>query len=106
MLFMLIYYRLLGLLASMALVFYAMLAVAVFIIVPVTLTLPGIGWFILSIGMAIDANILIFERMKEELRAGSPLMSAIDTGFNRAWTSIRDSTFLSLITAIILYYFC
>lgn len=104
-LFMLVYYRLPGLLASLALVFYAMLSMAVFIAIPVTLTLPGIAGFILSIGMAIDANILIFERMKEELRAGSPLISAIDTGFARAWTSIRDSNFSSLITAVILYYF-
>jgi protein-export membrane protein SecD len=104
-LFMLIYYRLPGFLASLALLFYALLSIAIFIAVPVTLTLPGIAGFILSIGMAIDANILIFERMKEELRSGSPLISAIDTGFARAWTSIRDSNFSSLITAIILYYF-
>lgn len=104
-LFMIIYYRLPGFLASLALLFYTMLSMAIFIAVPVTLTLPGIAGFILSIGMAIDANILIFERMKEELRSGSPLISAIDTGFNRAWTSIRDSNFSSLITAIILYYF-
>jgi len=105
MLFMWIYYRLPGFLASLALVFYAMLTIAIFIAVPVTLTLAGIAGFILSIGMAIDANILIFERMKEELRSGAPLISAIDTGFNRAWSSIRDSNFSSLITAIILYYF-
>lgn len=105
MLFMWIYYRLPGFLASLALIFYALLTVAIFIAVPVTLTLPGIAGFILSIGMAIDANILIFERMKEELRAGAPLISAIDTGFRRAWTSIRDSNFSSLITAVILYYF-
>lgn len=104
-LFMIIYYRLPGFLASLALLFYAMLAMAVFIAIPVTLTLPGIAGFILSIGMAIDANILIFERMKEELRSGAPLISAIDTGFNRAWSSIRDSNFSSLITAVILYYF-
>jgi len=105
MLFMWIYYRLPGFLASLALVFYAMLTIAIFIAVPVTLTLAGIAGFILSIGMAIDANILIFERMKEELRSGAPLISAIDTGFNRAWSSIRDSNFSSLITAMILYYF-
>jgi preprotein translocase subunit SecD len=105
MLFMWIYYRLPGFLASLALVFYAMLTIAIFIAIPVTLTLAGIAGFILSIGMAIDANILIFERMKEELRSGAPLISAIDTGFNRAWSSIRDSNFSSLITAIILYYF-
>jgi len=104
-LFMLIYYRLPGFLASLALIFYALLSIAIFIAIPVTLTLPGIAGFVLSIGMAIDANILIFERMKEELRSGAPLISAIDTGFNRAWTSIRDSNFSSLITAVILYYF-
>ncbi|MFA5009956.1 MAG: protein translocase subunit SecD [Patescibacteria group bacterium] len=104
-LFMILYYRLPGFLASLALIYYALLTMAIFIAVPVTLTLPGIAGFILSIGMAIDANILIFERMKEELRSGSPLMSAIDTGFKRAWTSIRDSNFSSLITAVILYYF-
>lgn len=105
MLFMIIYYRLPGFLASLALIYYALVSMAIFIAIPITLTLPGIAGFILSIGMAIDANILIFERMKEELRSGSPLISAIDTGFNRAWTSIRDSNFSSLITAIILYYF-
>ncbi len=104
-LFMLIYYRLPGFLASLALVFYALLSMAIFIAIPITLTLPGIAGFILSIGMAIDANILIFERMREELRSGAPLISAIDTGFSRAWSSIRDSNFSSLITVIILYYF-
>ncbi len=104
-LFMIFYYRLPGLLASLALVFYTLLSVAIFISIPVTLTLAGIAGFILSVGMAIDANILIFERMKEELRAGIPLMSAIDTAFRRAWTSIRDSNISSLITAVILYYF-
>ena len=104
-LFMIIYYRLPGILASLALLFYTLLTIAIFIAIPVTLTLPGIAGFILSIGMAIDANILIFERMKEEIRRGAPLISAIDTGFGRAWSSIRDSNFSSLITAIILYYF-
>ncbi|MDD5606105.1 MAG: protein translocase subunit SecD [Patescibacteria group bacterium] len=104
-LFMIIYYRLPGVIASVALVIYALIAMAIFIAVPVTLTLAGIAGFILSIGMAIDANILIFERMKEELRDGAPLQSAIDAGFKRAWSSIRDSNISSLITAIILYYF-
>ncbi|MFH0905130.1 MAG: protein translocase subunit SecD [bacterium] len=104
-LFMLLYYRLPGFLASLALIFYALLTLAVFIVIPVTLTLAGVAGFILSVGMAIDANILIFERMKEELRAGAPLVSAIDNGFRRAWTSIRDSNMSSLITAVILYYF-
>ena len=104
-LFMLFYYRLPGLIASVALIIYALITLAVFITVPVTLTLAGIAGFILSIGMAIDANILIFERMKEELRGGNALVAAIDTGFKRAWTSIRDSNMSSLITAVILYYF-
>ena len=104
-LFMLVYYRLPGVIASLALLIYALVALAVFITIPVTLTLAGIAGFILSIGMAIDANILIFERMKEELRRGNPLVTAIDTGFARAWTSIRDSNISSLMTAIILYYF-
>lgn len=105
MLFMIIYYRLPGLIASVALAIYSLIAMAIFIAVPVTLTLAGIAGFVLSIGMAIDANILIFERMKEELRDGAPLASAIDAGFKRAWSSIRDSNIASLITAIILYYF-
>ncbi len=115
MLFMIIYYRLPGLIASLALIFYALVGMAIFMVLPVptgtgmaygvTLTLAGIAGFILSIGMAIDANILIFERMKEELRAGRPLISSIDDGFRRAWSSIRDSNVSSLITALILYYF-
>jgi preprotein translocase subunit SecD len=72
---------------------------------PVTLTLAGIGAFILSVGMAVDANILIFERMKEELRLGRSLVAAIDTGFSRAWTSIRDSNVSTLITCAILFWF-
>ena len=103
--FMMIYYRLPGLLAAIALGFYTLLSLSIFILLPVTLTLAGIAGFILSIGMAIDANILIFERLKEELRAGAPLSSAIDTAFRRAWSSIRDSNVSSLITAGILYYF-
>lgn len=102
--FMLLYYRLPGFLAAIALIFYALLVTAIFISVPVTLTLAGIAGFILSIGMAIDANILIFERMKEELREGVPLQSAIDHAFKRAWSSIQDSNVATLITAVILYY--
>lgn len=105
MLFMVLYYRLPGILAAVALVFYTLLSMAIFIALPVTLTLAGIAGFILSIGMAIDANILIFERMKEEMREGVALHSAIDHAFKRAWSSIRDSNFSSLITAAILYYF-
>lgn len=105
LLFMLIYYRLPGLVAAVALMMYAIIALAVYIFVPVTLTLAGIAGFIISIGMAIDANILIFERMKEEIREGKTIMAAIDAGFTRAWTSIRDSNVSTLITCVILYYF-
>ncbi len=103
--FMLIYYRLPGLVASFALVYYTLVMYAVFRLVPVTLTLAGIAGFVLSIGMAVDANILIFERMKEELRLGKSLPSAVEAGFNRAWNSILDSNVSSLITATILYAF-
>ncbi|MFA5270417.1 MAG: protein translocase subunit SecD [Patescibacteria group bacterium] len=105
LLFMLIYYRLPGLVAAVALVMYSLIALAVYITVPVTLTLAGIAGFIISIGMAIDANILIFERMKEEIREGKSVVAAIDAGFSRAWTSIRDSNVSTLITCVILYYF-
>ncbi|HAO81552.1 TPA: protein translocase subunit SecD [Candidatus Veblenbacteria bacterium] len=103
--FMLIYYRLPGLLAVLALGVYAMLTLALFKLWPVTLTLAGIAGFILSVGMAVDANVLIFERLKEELRAGRPMAEAIEEGFRRAWTSIRDSNVSSLITAMILIWF-
>jgi preprotein translocase subunit SecD len=105
LLFMLIYYRLPGLVAAIALLMYAFIALAVYIFVPVTLTLAGIAGFIISIGMAIDANILIFERMKEEIREGKSMVASIDAGFARAWTSIRDSNVSTLITCVILYYF-
>jgi preprotein translocase subunit SecD len=104
MLFMILYYRLPGLMASLALVFYGALVLAIFKLIPVTLTLAGIGGFVLSIGMAVDANVLIFERMKEELRAGRTLGAAIDTGFNRAWTAIRDSNVTTFIVCGILYW--
>ncbi|MBA7692063.1 Protein translocase subunit SecD [subsurface metagenome] len=104
MLFMILYYRLPGLMASLALAFYGALALALFKLIPVTLTLAGIGGFVLSIGMAVDANILIFERMKEELRAGRTLGAAIETGFNRAWTAIRDSNITTFIVCGILYW--
>lgn len=105
-LFMIIYYRLPGLLAVIALVFfYTPFVVAVFKLWPVTLTLAGVAGFILSIGMAVDANILIFERLKEELRHGRPLDQAMEEGFRRAWSSIRDSNISSLITTLILYLF-
>src|SRR5205814_879328 len=103
--FMLLHYRLPGLIAGGALLYYALLVFAIFRLIPVTLTLAGIAGFVLSVGMAVDANILIFERSKEELRLGKALPSAIEAGFNRAWNSILDSNVSSLITATILYWF-
>jgi protein-export membrane protein SecD len=105
MLFMMVYYRLPGVVASFALVYYGIVVLAIFRLVPVTLTLAGIAGFVLSVGMAVDANILIFERMKEELRVGKSLPAAVEAGFNRAWNSILDSNVSSLITATILYLF-
>jgi len=104
MLFMIIYYRLPGVLASLALTFYGALVLALFKLIPVTLTLAGLGGFVLSIGMAVDANVLIFERMKEEFRTGRTLGAAIETGFNRAWTAIRDGNVTTLIVCAILYW--
>ncbi|MDA1329610.1 MAG: protein translocase subunit SecD, partial [Chloroflexi bacterium] len=103
--FMALYYRLPGLLADVALLVYVVFTIALFRLIPVTLTLPGIAGFILSIGVAVDANILIFERMREELRSGKHLHSAIDLGWSRAWPSIRDSNFSTLITCAILFWF-
>jgi preprotein translocase subunit SecD len=102
MLFMIIYYRLPGALASLALIFYGAVVLAVFKLIPVTLTLAGIGGFVLSIGMAVDANVLIFERMKEEFATGRTLGAAIEAGFNRAWTAIRDSNVTTAIVCVIL----
>jgi preprotein translocase subunit SecD len=104
-LFMLLYYRLPGLVAAFALIYYTVVVLAIFRLIPVTLTLAGIAGFVLSVGMAVDANILIFERMKEELRVGKSLPAAVEAGFNRAWNSILDSNVSSLITATILYAF-
>jgi preprotein translocase subunit SecD len=104
-LFMLVYYRLPGFVADLALIVYAVLTLMLFKLIPVVLTLPGIAGFILSIGMAVDANILIFERLKEELRAGRTLRQAIDLGWARAWPSIRDSNSSTLITCLILFIF-
>ena len=104
-LFMALYYRLPGLIAVMALVIYAEITFALFILIPVTLTLPGIAGFVLSVGVAVDANILIFERMKEELRSGKGLRQAVEAGFSRAWPSIRDSNVSTLITCAILFWF-
>lgn len=103
--FMLLYYRLPGLLANVALAIYAAIALSLFKLIPVTLTLAGIAGFVLSVGMAVDANILIFERMKEELRDGKSLTAAVRIGFNRAWPSIRDSNASTLITCAILFWF-
>ena len=105
LLFMLVYYRLPGLLAALALLLYAGLNLALYKLIPVTLTLPGIAGFLLSTGMAVDANILIFERMKEELRWGKSLSAAVEAGFSRAWTSILDSNLSTLITCLILILF-
>jgi len=103
--FMLLYYRLPGFVADLALIVYAVVTLMLFKLIPVVLTLPGIAGFILSIGMAVDANILIFERLKEELRAGRTLRQAIDLGWARAWPSIRDSNSSTLITCLILFIF-
>jgi len=105
LLFMLISYRLPGLLADIALIIYALLTMAIFKLIPITLTLPGIAGFLLSVGMAVDANILIFERMREELRQGRTLQRAIEAGFRRAWTSIFDSNLSTWITCLILWMF-
>jgi len=104
-LFMAMYYRLPGLLADLALLLYTAISLMLFKMIPVVLTLPGIAGFILSIGMAVDANILIFERLKEELRKGHGLRQAIDLGWSRAWPSIRDSNISTLITCAILFTF-
>ena len=104
-LFMTIWYRLPGLIASIALILYIVFNLALFMIIPVTLTAAGMAAFILSIGMAVDANVLIFERIKEELRGGKSARDAIHDGFHRAWPSIRDSNISSMITATILFWF-
>jgi len=104
-LFMALYYRVPGILADLALITYALISFALFKLIPVTLTLPGIAGFVLSIGMAVDANVLIFERLKEELRTGKTLQNAINLGWNRAWPSIRDSNLSTLITCTILFWF-
>jgi preprotein translocase subunit SecD len=103
--FLIIWYRIPGLIATIALAIYVALNLALFKLIPVTMTAAGIAGFILTLGMAVDANILIFERMKEELRKGLSIPDAIKEGFHRAWLSIRDSNLSSIITAIILYYF-
>ncbi|MEO5888247.1 MAG: protein translocase subunit SecD [Anaerolineales bacterium] len=104
-LFMGIYYRLPGIVADLSILFYAAIAFAIFKYFHFTLTLPGIAGFLLSTGAALDANILIFERLKEELRNGRNLSQAVDQGWTRAWSSIRDSNLATIITSIILYWF-
>jgi len=102
--FMIVFYRLPGLFASLALIIYAILNLALFKLIPVTLTLAGMGGFILSIGMAVDGNILIFSRMREELRQGRPFSAALEEGFRRAWPAIWDGNFTLLIAALILFW--
>jgi preprotein translocase subunit SecD len=104
-LFMVLIYRLPGMVADIALAIYAVFVLTIFHLIPVTLTVPGIAGFILSIGMAVDANVLIFERTKEELKRGRTLYSAIEIGFKRAFTSIFDSNMNTLLTCAVLYYF-
>ena len=104
-LFMVIYYRAPGLVAIISIIFFAMINYAIYLLIPVTLTLPGVAGFLLSIGSALDANILQFERIKEELRKGRSVAQAIDLGWRRAWPSIRDSNFATIITSAILFWF-
>jgi preprotein translocase subunit SecD len=104
LLFMILYYRLPGLVACLSLGIYGVVLLSIFKLVPVTLTLPGVAGFILSLGMAVDANVLIFERMKEELRGGRSLGAAVEAGFNRAWTAIRDSNITTFIACIVLFW--
>ena len=103
--FMVAYYRMAGVVAAFALVFYTVIVLAVFKMIPITLELAHIGGFILSIGMAVDANILIFERMKEEVRIGRTLASSMEVGFGRAWPAIRDSNISTMITCLVLLWF-
>ena len=105
MVFLVVYYRMAGVVAAVALVFYAVVVLSVFKLIPITLTLSHIGGFILSIGMAVDANVLIFERMKEEVRIGRTLASSMEVGFNRAWPAIRDGNISTLITCGVLIWF-
>jgi preprotein translocase subunit SecD len=104
-LFMLLYYRLPGFLAVIALLIYTALSFAIYRLIPITLTLAGIAGFVLSIGLAVDANVLIFARLQEELRRQKPLSIAIEQGFREAWPAIRDSSASTLITSTILYMF-
>ena len=103
-LFLILWYRLPGLIAVLALFFYTAILLAIFKLLPVTLTSAGIGGFIISLGMAVDANVLIFERMKEEIKKGENISDGIHAGFKRAWSSVRDSNTSSIITSIILFW--
>lgn len=105
LIFMAVYYRLPGLVADFALLIYALIVLAVYVAMHVTMTLPGIAAFLLSLGIAVDANVLIFERLKEELLVGKSLRAAIDAGFKRAFVAIFDSNATTLIAAIVLYFF-
>jgi preprotein translocase subunit SecD len=104
-LFMLLYYRIAGLVAVVTLMLYGLITFAIYKLIPVTLTLPGIAGFILSVAVAVDANTLIIERLKEELRNGRHLSVAVEVAFERAWSSIRDSNLATLITCVILFWF-
>jgi preprotein translocase subunit SecD len=104
LLFLILYYRLPGLVACLALGIYGVVLLMIFKLIPVTLTLPGLAGFIVSFGMAVDANVLIFERMKEELRGGRSLAAAVEAGFNRAWPAIRDSNITTFIACIVLFW--
>jgi preprotein translocase subunit SecD len=104
-LMMILYYRVPGVLSVVALLIYAAIVISLFKLIPVTLTLAGIAGFILSIGMAVDANVLIFSRLKDELRSGRAIRNAVEAGFDHAWPSIRDSNVSTMITCVILYWF-
>ena len=102
---MIVFYRFPGLISVLALLWYAALVLAVFKLIPITLTLAGIGGLILSVGMAVDANILVFARMREELKSGKSFVAALEEGFSRAWPSIRDGNGTTLLVAFILFQF-
>lgn len=102
--FMLVYYRIPGLIADLALIFYALIVLAIFIGIHATMTLPGIAGFLLSVGMAVDTNVVIFERIKEEIRTGKSIRSAIDAGFHRGFVAVFDSNVTTLIAAVVLYF--
>jgi|TARA_B110000263_G_C15266908_1_gene491567 preprotein translocase subunit SecD len=105
LIFMVLYYKVPGVVASITLILYAVVLLALFKLIPVTLTLSGVAALILSVGLAVDANILIAERTKEELRMGRALLASITTGFDRAWPSIRDGNISTIITCVVLFWF-